>query len=178
MVTVAVMAILLVVAAPSFMSFFDKARLRGAADDLVSFIADARTESVKRNRNVNVAFGGTVTAWCIGAKDADAGVTTTPGDLIPSTFLPCDCATPSGCLVAGQQKTLSSTSYGGVVISAVPAAVVFDSRLGAVTPLGTTTVTLTSPRRTFDLQMTLSPLGQTTLCVPAGKPSVSGFSPC
>ena len=46
MVAVAVLAILLAAAAPSFAEFFDRARLRGAADDVTSLIATARGEAV------------------------------------------------------------------------------------------------------------------------------------
>lgn len=182
MVTLTVMSILLVAATPSFIDFFDKARLRGTVDDIVSLVADARAESVKRNRDVSVAFGGAGTAWCVGASGAAEA--TTLGDVIPPATAcltsSSNCATATAsCLIGSQQKSLNGTSYNGVVIKgAVPAAFTFDSRLGTVSPLGTTSVTLTSPRGKYDLQMTLSPLGQTTLCVPVGKPPISGISSC
>lgn len=64
MVTIAVLAILLAVALPSFADFFDKYRLRGAVDDVVSVISNARAESVKADRDVNISFGGTAPQWC------------------------------------------------------------------------------------------------------------------
>ena len=175
MVTLAVLAILMVAAVPAFSDFFDKSRLKGAAGDLVSFIGDVRTESVKRNRDVNVAFGGTVTDWCIGANGA--GESTAAGAEIPVAAA-CDCTAASTCQVAGLQKTLASSAYSGVKLSVIPAAFTFDSRLGEVSPLGTTTVTLTSPSGSFDLQMSVSPLGQTSLCVPLNKPPVAGYASC
>ncbi|NUS38965.1 MAG: hypothetical protein HOQ02_08080 [Lysobacter sp.] len=176
MVTLTVAAILAMLAAPSFADFIDRARLKGVAGNVTDFINDARAESVKRNRNVNVAFGGTTAAWCVGANGP-----TEPnaGDPVPTAPPSCDCnANASSCKVGSDQKTLLSTDTNGVVLSAVPGAFVFDSRMGTINPLGTTTVTMTSPRGKFDLRLTVTPLGQVTLCTPAGKPPVSEYASC
>lgn len=175
MVTLTVAAILAVLAAPSFADFIDRARLKGVAGNVVDFINDARAESVKRNRDVNVAFKGTITDWCVGANGA--GEPATAGDPVPPLNA-CDCTNASSCKVGTDQKALLSTNTNGVVLSAIPAAFAFDSRMGTVNPLGTTVVTLTSPRKKFDLRLTVTPLGQVTLCTPVGKPAVSEYASC
>jgi type IV fimbrial biogenesis protein FimT len=172
MVTLVVATILLIVALPSFADFIDKSRLRGVADGVVDFINDARTESVKHGRDVALAFKGTTTAWCVGANAPDeSGIS--PGDKIPAAAA-CDCTTASSCTVGGQQKAFETASDQGVQIDAVPAAFTFDSRLGTVKPLNATTVTLTSPKKLFDLKLTVTPLGRVSLCVPTT--SKRGFS--
>jgi prepilin-type N-terminal cleavage/methylation domain-containing protein len=176
MVTVVVAAILLVVATPSFVDFIDRYRLRGVTDDVVNFVNNARAESVKQGRDVNVAFAGTTSAWCIGAKAASEP--TNPGDAL-SAAGECDCSDDATeCAVGGEQRVFGTDSDNGVVLSAIPAAFIFDNRLGTVNPLGTTTVTLTSPRKRFDLQLTVTALGQAGLCVPNGKRAITGVPSC
>jgi type IV fimbrial biogenesis protein FimT len=177
MVTIAVATVLLIIATPSFTDFIDKARLRGVTGNAVDFINAARAQSVKQGRDVNVAFGGTVTAWCIGANVA--AEPTSQGDAIPAVSA-CDCSgAPASCLVAGAQSTLDSSSINGVAINAIPASFVFDSRLGTVLPLGTTVATFSSPRRKFDLQLTITPIGQVSVCVPASsKRAFSEYPSC
>ena len=177
MVTIAVAAVLLIVATPSFTDFLDKARLRGVAGNAVDFINAARAQSVKQGRDVNVAFGGTTSAWCIGANAAaDPG---TPGNAVDPAS-ECNCSTAAAsCLVGGTQTTLDSASINGVAISAIPASFTFDNRLGTVMPLGTTTTTFSSPRKKFDLQLTVTPLGQASLCVPStSKRAFSEYPSC
>jgi type IV fimbrial biogenesis protein FimT len=177
MVTLAVAAILLVVAVPSFVEFIDKARLKGVADGVVDFVNDARVESVKQGTDVAVAFGGTITAWCVGANAAVIS-TANPGDAVIPAAIPCDCSTASSCTIGGQQKAFETASIKGVELSAIPASVTFDSRLGTVKSLGTTTATLSSPQKMFDLRLTVSPLGHVGLCVPTGSRAISGYSSC
>ena len=178
MVTLAVATVLVIAATPSFVDFMDKARLRGVADNAVDFINKARAESVKQNRNVNIAFGGLASAWCIGANTPDES-TISPGDVIPAVAA-CDCnASAASCLVAGQQSTLDVAATNGVTIDAVPASFTFDSRLGTVSPLGTTVTKFSSPRGKFDLQLTVTPLGQVGLCVPSSsKRAFPEFTSC
>src|SRR5687768_3482294 len=70
MVTVAVMAILMTAAVPSFVDFFERNRVRGAADGVISVVSDARAEAVKNALDVNISMGGGGTAWCVGGNAA------------------------------------------------------------------------------------------------------------
>jgi type IV fimbrial biogenesis protein FimT len=178
MVTLAVLAILLVAAAPSFSDFIDKSRLKGAAHGVVDAINNARAESVRQGRDVSVAMKGTTTAWCLGAKSA--AEPSAPGEPVPAAAA-CDCSTaPAACVIGGQQFVFATSQNNGVELSAAPAAdFVFSNRLGTVDDLGTTTVTMTSPRKKFDLELTITPLGQVNLCVPSSSDlPIAGYPSC
>lgn len=175
MVVLAVAAILVTIAAPSFSDAIDRARLRGAAGDVVSLLTNARGASVQRNRDVVVGFGGSDPAWCVGANGAAEPAAA--GDAIPAAAA-CDCTAPSGCMVGTQQMALSSTSYKGVSMGTRPSSLTFDSRLGTVSSLSPSTVVLTSPSGTYQLQVAIAPLGQASLCVPTGKPFIPGYQSC
>lgn len=175
MITLAVAAILVTIAAPSLTSFIDKNRLKGVAEGVATVLNNARSESVKRGRDINVKFSGTTTAWCVGAN---AALDPTPGATVPAAQ-ECDCTNASACLVGGQRQAFETADIQAVSINALPSSVTFDSRLGTL-PLGSTlpTVTFTSPRGAFNLQLKTTPLGQVSLCVPSGKPSIAGYVSC
>jgi type IV fimbrial biogenesis protein FimT len=174
MVTLAVMAIVLVAGVPSFIDFFDKNRVRGAADGVISLVSNARAESVKTDLDVNVAFTGSGTAWCVGANAA----TPPSGGNEAGAAGACDCTVTTECLVSGARSAINVSAYPGVSIGTLPAALIFDSKLGAITPLGVRSVTLTSPRGKYDLRVEINSLGQARLCVPATKPVIAGVSAC
>ena len=180
MVVVAVAALLLGMALPSFADMIDRARLKTAAGDAVSLVVDARGGSVQRNRNVVVSFGGTTPAWCIGANGAaDPG---TVGNAIPAAAA-CDC-TASGVCAVGSNTNLRivSSSYSGVTASTNSASLTFNSQLGTVngftSTLTTTGATFTSPSGKYQLTLFVAPLGQARLCVPSGKPIIPGYVSC
>ena len=174
MVTLAVLAILLAAAVPSFADFFDKYRLRAAADAVTSLISNARASAVKSDLDVNIAMTGSGTAWCIGANAA-----TPPSGGDPAAAAPaCDCSDAAQCLVDGQRAVVAMGAYPEVRVGTLPAALTFDSKLGAITPLGTRSVILSSPRGKYDLRVALNALGQARLCVPAGKPPIAGIASC
>jgi type IV fimbrial biogenesis protein FimT len=81
MVTLAVLAVLMAAAIPAFVDFRERAAVRGAGEELVSFWATAKLEAVKRDKPVTIALrkdaGGKV---CLGASTTSAA---------------CDCFTPN-----------------------------------------------------------------------------------
>jgi type IV fimbrial biogenesis protein FimT len=180
MITLAVLAVLLVAATPSFVDFFDKYRLRGAVDDAISVIANARASSVKGNRDVSVAFGGGTGdgAWCVGANQALAP---TGGNPTPAAGA-CDCTVAAECLVEGRRLAIDVGRHGNVSIAPANGAFTFNSRLGTAVAAGAiaapATVTFTSPSDRYDLRLVVSALGQSRMCVPAGKPVIAGVSSC
>jgi type IV fimbrial biogenesis protein FimT len=71
MVALVVVAILLVVAAPSLVSLLDKRRLEGNAAELATDIEYARSEAVHRNAAVGVVFGANCyTVYVLGTTNA------------------------------------------------------------------------------------------------------------
>lgn len=178
LVTVAIAAILLALAVPSFRDFFERSRTRGAADSISSFVAEARASAVKLDRGVIVTVGGSVGAWCLGANAAVDPVAGQPvGDPVA-----CDCTAAGRCMVAGGESVLVG-AVGGVTVDAVGVSVEFDPKLGILV-LGSTAgfvepqVTLTSKDTKYDLAVQVSPLGHVRTCVPAGALYFPGFPDC
>lgn len=184
MVTLAVLAILATLAAPSFASLIDRSRLRGATDDLVSLLNTARANAIKLQRDVNVSISGT-SSWCAGAVSAPGP--SNEGDRMPDAAV-CDCAVAGSCMLAGNPALVSSSSYPGATLSSVATAitkggggVVFNAKLGgfdlSALP-GDPLFIVTSPSGKFKTQVSASPLGQTRVCVPGGSPFIAGYSSC
>lgn len=176
MVTVAVLAIILAVAIPSFQAFFERGRLKGATDEVVAVLATARGESVKTGRNVTVAFGGTADAWCVGANQA-----VTPASGSPyQNSVECDCTATNECLVDGVERVVRSSSHPGVKLVALPDpdSITFDSKQGALTDLGGLNAVFKSPDENYQLELEVSALGQTRSCVPAGQKAMPGVPSC
>lgn len=173
MVTVAVLAILMALAGPSFEDFMQRYRLRGAADEVASIVANARAEALMRNRDVAVVFTGDADAWCVGAVAAPEP--TTLGELA-STAPTCDC--DNDCTLSGRVVETRAASHSGVTMSADPGSVTFSRDTGAVDDLSSPTATLQSPNGKYSLNVAISPLGRGRLCVPTGSPAISGFEGC
>lgn len=177
MVTVAVLTVLMVIAAPSFSDFFEKARLRGAMDDVVALLNKARAEAVKRDRNVWVGLGGTNAAWCVGANVAPDPV----GGALAGAAAVCDCTddTPPCRIGAEQVIVAAGNQYRGVTMSPTNGNIVFDRKLGTLSTLATPgAVDATSGDGRFLLRLQVEPLGHARVCIPADKPPFGGYPGC
>ncbi len=175
MVTLAVLAVVLTAAVPSFTDFFDKYRLRGAVDDVISVISNARAESVKGDADVNVSLRGSTSAWCVGANAAAVPTGGSPGGVAAA----CDCTDTALCLVGGQRLAVDVGKHAGVSVNAVGGpGVTFDSKLGVIVPLVAVSSTFTSPSGKYDVAISVNPLGQASACVPTGKPAIAGVPSC
>lgn len=177
MVTIAVLAILLTLAAPSFSEFFERTRLRAAVDDVQNLLASARSAAVQTDRDVAVAFGGTTAAWCVGARAALDPATA--GALVPPATA-CTCAVGNGasCTIAGSRMVVDSTGKPGVTVSTVDASFTYDAKTGALGNLAPLSVNFTSATGKYVLQLGVSPLGHARTCVPAGQPTFPGVPSC
>lgn len=174
MVTLAVMAILMTAAVPSFVDFFERNRVRGAADGVISLVSNARAAAVRNAIDVNISMAGSGTAWCIGGN---AG-TPPSGGHPAGVAAACDCTDGDACLISGERVAVDVGAYPGIAVGALPAALTFDSTLGVVSPMGSRSVVLTSPRGKYDVAIMVNALGQARMCTPAGKPTMSGIVPC
>src|SRR5688500_20201981 len=67
MVTLAMLAILVALAAPAFSDFQERSAVRGATEQFVGLVAQARFEAAKRNRPVSVTVSRSGELWCRGA---------------------------------------------------------------------------------------------------------------
>jgi type IV fimbrial biogenesis protein FimT len=77
-VTIALVALVLVMGLPAFMNMMTNLRVRTVADSVLAGVQVARTEALKRNRNLafrlDAATGG---AWTVGEVDAANVIVTT-----------------------------------------------------------------------------------------------------
>lgn len=91
MVTVAILAILAVVAVPSFSSLIENNRMASARDSLINAFQYTRTEAVTRNRSVSICPSANATScvastnWSTGwivFEDSASGSTPTVGNIL------------------------------------------------------------------------------------------------
>lgn len=162
MVTVAVLAIIISIAAPSFNGFFDRYRVKRAADTLSAFLINAKSEAIKRNKNVSTVITGSGNTWCAGMTENAT----------------CDCsATPNTCQIEGADRVIKSTSFKGVQLlaPASESAFVFKSQRGTVE--GFTAVQLESANGS-KLNVDVSIVGRIRLCSPSGTGNMGGYTVC
>ncbi|WP_157475255.1 GspH/FimT family pseudopilin [Lysobacter sp. Root494] len=175
MVTLAVIAILAATAAPSLREFFERYRLRGAVEDVLTVFATARQGAVKADRNVKVKFSSDTSDWCVGGiQQADPAA----GELAPVDPAPCACETaPDTCLVSAQ-RLVAAADGRGVTMASGGATITFDSKNGTLTPLSPASVTFLSSTGRYGLEVQISPLGQARACRPASKDPFPGYPTC
>jgi type IV fimbrial biogenesis protein FimT len=177
MVVIAIVAILAAMAAPSYRDMIDRSRVRGAADDVLSVLSNARAGAVKSG--LDTAVTATPGAnWCVGATSATAP----SGGNAAGTPTACTCSDASTCLVAGDQVAVPVGKHAGVTMAS-GGGFTYDGKLGVVLNGGNiaaagTPILLTSPSGTYDVRIGVSPLGQATICTPSGKPAMAGIAPC
>ena len=73
MVTLSVLAILLAIAVPNYITFIQNARLTGQANDLVTALNYARSEAIKRGVRTTVCSLGATNSSCAGSNTWDTG---------------------------------------------------------------------------------------------------------
>jgi prepilin-type N-terminal cleavage/methylation domain-containing protein len=177
MVVIAIVAILAVMAAPAYREMIDRMRVRSAADDVLSVLANARAGAVKAG--LDTAVSATTGAnWCVGATSADVPT----GGNEAGNPTACTCSAASTCLVAGEQMAVPVGKHAGTSMRS-GGGFTYDGKLGTVLTGGVvaaaaTPIVLTSPRGTYDVRIGVTPLGQATLCTPSGKPAMAGIAAC
>lgn len=118
LVTLAVLAIVLGIAIPSFQSFASRNQLASATNNLVSALAMARSEAIKRASRVTVASADWAGGWEVFVDGGTVG--TKDGDDIPlRVYQPNSSAAPSVTPAANFSSYISylpsgvSTGNGG-----------------------------------------------------------------
>lgn len=179
LVAVAVLAILLAMAAPSFSEFRERQALRGAADNFVAAIGLAKQEAVKRDAWVRVDFKplATDSGVCMGAKVVTASNANAAAG--------CDCATAAASCDAGVfpeaardlrrvELVADSLKFGasdtGFVIDPKTATLADAAQKGGL-QLKTS--------RGYQVAVDVNVLGRTTVCTPSGaSKSLPGLPSC
>lgn len=156
MITVAVIAVVLGFAVPSFNDFFAKNRLKRAAEDVYGLITKAKAETVTRNMNLVVTVDN---SWCVGYAS-----------------VACDC-TSSDCVVpvAGTdvQQVVAGSAFDGVNMTSAGFNRTFNSVRGT-----TAAATISLQSGGWELDVVLSPQGRIRICAPATSTGTMGYEPC
>ena len=200
MITLVVLLVLVLLAVPSFRDYIEKARVRGAADQITDLLARARASAVKSNLPVAVRAQGSAGTWCVGA--AMAAEPASEWAMRADTATPCDCdSKAAACAVEAKPLVLASSSLSAgnppsVTFTPAPTADLttgfsfsYTPKLGGVSSNGSPgksfldasvarSIAITSPNGRYELTVTISPLGQSSVCVPAGKPVFMGYRTC
>ncbi|OUS09944.1 hypothetical protein A9Q89_12260 [Gammaproteobacteria bacterium 53_120_T64] len=165
MIVIAIVAIVLSLAVPSFNDFFEKNRLKRAAEEVYGLITKARAEAVIRSVDMRVDVdAGT---WCLGYEER------------PSPFdPPCNCANANSCTVdvAGTPVTqvVSGADFSGVTITESFAGVTFFDTVKGTAGNGTVSLSAAD----WDLDVVVSNMGRVRICAPSSSQSTMGYRAC
>lgn len=101
MITLVVLGVIAALALPGFKAILDGRRLVGAADNLYITLQYARSEALKQNQEVQLAFS-TGSNWCYGVDDDG---------------LDCNCNAPATCTIDSVVKVVNNTDYPDITLS-------------------------------------------------------------
>ncbi|MFA6984853.1 MAG: hypothetical protein WC213_01430 [Arenimonas sp.] len=168
-ITITVILVLMVLALPSFNSFQQRSKLRGAGDQALGFWNQARLEAAKRNQLVKVGVSGSGAEFCLGA-------TTTTIDALDHDT-PCDCQTAGACDVA--TFGADQAEWRGVTLNGTPTlgedsgvAVIEPKRTALINPDMAGTISFNGPtgHKSYRLNLRVDRLGRGALCQSTSAP--------
>lgn len=154
MMALLVMAIIAVVAVPTFNTLIQNYRVSAAANEMYLFLSKARGEAIKRNMNVYVSFI-TGDDWCVGMNIGSGCTCSTSGSCDLSVMR----ATSTG------QATLSIAGYTGGNFY-------YEGVHGMASTAGN--ITFTNFSTTDYVQLTVGRMGAVKMCATG----VGGYSAC
>lgn len=154
MVIIALIAISLTIATPSFSGFFAKQKLRGLGGELLFFTKLAKAEAAKKSSETYIIFKkSSTTSWCLGlSEDLDT----------------CDCTSANSCKVDDIERVISSTDYKDISFNSST----FTDNKITISPYkgrsngGTATFSITADGVTKDLSLVRSIMGRDKVCSP------------
>jgi len=158
MVIIALIAVSLMIATPSFSGFFAKQELRGLGGELLFFTKLAKAEAAKKSSETYIVFKkSSATSWCMGlSEDNDS----------------CDCTSANSCTVDNIERVISSSDYKEVSFDSnnFPAGkITISPYKGRSASAGTATFSVTADGVTKDLSLKRSIMGRDRVCSPSGN---------
>lgn len=163
LVTLAVLAIGLAIAVPSFMDMIAKNRIIGVTNALIADMQLARQEAIKRGHMVSISFrwrriegnANTTDSWCYGFGQN-------------SMHCRCEEDVPTGCEVGTGANAFSKivriNDIEATVLSATETAVDFNPRRGSAISLQERILTLRAQGSKYIVDLKVSPLGSVSAC--------------
>lgn len=165
MVTIAVLAILVTLAAPSFVDFAERSALRGAADNVVGVIAAAKEEAIKRDQWVRVDVKQVGSGFCVGAAVVTTGTATTG----------CDCSAAS-CPVASYPEN-ERDLHRVTMTDGADEGFVIDPKTGTLADFGDGGEIELGTSRGYAATVRINAMGRASICTPGDK-GLPGIKAC
>ncbi|MHB1113916.1 MAG: GspH/FimT family pseudopilin [Acidovorax defluvii] len=172
LLTIAIVAVLLALAAPSFTAFFAKKRVEGLINELVTDLQYARSEAVQRNTSVQMTLG--TNCYVIHAL-------ATPATTASANTSCVQTAGTASTIGSGETelKTVKIAAGSSASFSPSTGTIVFDPVRGMATiSSGTETITTASTIGSWDLRVNINVMGRLKTCSPSGSGHISGYSNC
>jgi type IV fimbrial biogenesis protein FimT len=174
MIVLAIVAIGVSLAVPSFTDTLQRRETTAQAEELVAFVSYAKSESVKFNEMVSVHLTYTDRDnWCIGANEGSAPCDCTETDAGAANFCPLN---DVANIIRSSDQTKSS-----MAAASTDRTLVFDPIRGTMitADLGTNHgLTLESDNSHWSLQVDIGPTGRVRICNPDDTKAVPGYQPC
>ena len=177
LVAVAVTAVIMALALPSYRSVLEKRQVTSTAEQLSAFLSSAKVLAVEHNQFVAVKYQSTGGSWCFGMRADDTPAAT------------CDCAetdvtAANACAVDNALRVLqaSDLNYPQVLSNATigdDGTLVFDPIRGLTRDAEVATLELLSDDSRYALNVEISVTGRVKICSnkDADK-DVPGFDEC
>lgn len=171
-IVLAIVAIGLALAAPSYQDIIERRHTTSKAETLAAFMGYARSEVVKSNKQVSVTLVRTsANEWCIGITDLNTA---------------CDCkADSTQCVINGVEKTLSSATQTRLGMTSMTAAsadttFVFDPVRGTkiAADLADHSYDFQSDNGNWEIRVIVGPTGRVRLCNSDSSKKISGYHLC
>lgn len=164
-ITIAVLAILVAIASPSLSDFAERQAIKGAAETIVSVVAQAKEEAIKRDKPVRVDFAKMGAGICVGAIEGTA---------------PCDCSAGTCPIVtsAESSRDLKRVSLGADPKFGADAGFVIDPKTGTLLDPGDSGSLDLTTQLGYTVRISVNVVARPSVCVPAGDKTIPGVKPC
>jgi type IV fimbrial biogenesis protein FimT len=164
-VTLAILAVLVCGAAPSFSGLIERQRLAGLVAQVATDVQWVRSASVWHNEPLRLSFYSAAWGSCYvvhsGARNQCSCVANT---------------TAAVCMGdAVQLKTVAMPTSTGLSVQANVSSILFDPLHGTSTPTGTLRVASTTAGAVHHI---VNVLGRVRTCTPNGSPALPGYRTC
>lgn len=157
LITLAIIAILVAVAMPSYQDTIQQKRLKEAVESLRADVQLARTEALKRSQNVVVSrtSSGNAGDWCYGLNLSAA----------------CDCTTAGSCSI----KRVQGGAFSSIVSMASGTATdTFDFRRGTANNADSVTFSTSD----YSARVEIEVVGRARICTPPSTTGLPGYPGC
>ena len=162
-VTLAIAAILAMIAVPSYNNTLESLRTRRAIESMVSALYNAKSEAIKRNTFVRLVFktSNAGATWCHGLTDAAT----------------CDCTTANSCVLDGVERVANNTQFKDIAVTVSPSDSTFHfNPLRGTVNAGN--IKFTSSAQGLQAKAVVNGKGRITTCSDTGSGYMGAFKPC